>query len=197
MKASYRLVNPVPYLAMKIAPLAARGAMAMAVPMAGEGDFIFDPARMFRAMERHGHSAMMGFRFVAHGQDWVELCLPWRADLVGDAETGTIANGAVTALMDMAGGMCVWTRLGLFRPQATLDLRIDYLRAAKPGADIVGRVECYRVAREIAFVRGLAHDGDEADAVAHMAATFMFTGPPMPPRGSSANPVGGPPGMSA
>ena len=169
----------------------------MAINMAGDGVFIFDPARMFRAMERYGHSAMMGFRFVAHGDDWAELKLPWRADLVGDAEAGIMANGAVTALMDMAGGMCVWTKIGHFRPQATLDLRIDYLRAAKPGADITGRVECYRVAREIAFVRGLAHDGDPADAVAHMAATFMFTGPPMPPRGSTANPVGGPPGVSA
>lgn len=197
MKASVGGVNPVPHAARKIARLAARRATAMASIMSEDGDFIFDPARMFRAMERYGHSAMMGFRFVAHGDNWVELRLPWRPDLVGDEETGTIANGAVTALMDMTGGMSVWTRLGHFRPQATLDLRIDYLRAAKPGADIIGRVECYRVAREIAFVRGLAHDGDEADAVAHMAATFMFTGAPMAPRGSSANPVGGPPGVSA
>jgi acyl-coenzyme A thioesterase PaaI-like protein len=87
--------------------------------------------------------------------------------------------------------MAVWTKLNHFRPMATLDLRIDYLRAAKPRADMVGHVECYRVAREVAFVRGIAHDGDAADPVANMAATFMFIGPPMAPRGSIANPVGG------
>ncbi len=151
---------------------------------------LFDPARMFRAMERFGHIAAMGFVYAGHGTDWAELTMPWRADLVGDGATGTIANGAVIALMDMAAGMAVWVRLGHFRPQVTLDLRIDYLRAAQPRAAITGRVECYRVARDVAFVRGIAHDGDPADPVAHMAATFMFTGDAMAPRGSTANPVG-------
>jgi uncharacterized protein (TIGR00369 family) len=158
--------------------------------MSDASNFVFDPARMFRAMERYGHSAAMGFKFGASGEDWAELVMPWRADLVGDSETGIVANGAVTALMDMTAGMAVWVRLGHFRPQATLDLRIDYLRAAKPHMALTGRVNCYRVAREIAFVRGIAHDGDAADPVANMAATFMFTGPPMAPRGSPANRVG-------
>lgn len=162
----------------------------MMMAMSEPSDFVFDPARMFRAMERYGHSAAMGFKFATSGADWAELVMPWRADLVGDAETGTLANGAVIALMDMTGGMAVWVKLGHFRPQATLDLRIDYLRAAKPQMPLIGRVHCYRVAREIAFVRGIAHDGDAADPVANMAATFMFTGPPMAPRGSTANPVG-------
>lgn len=150
--------------------------------MSDASDFVFDPARMFRAMERYGHSAAMGFKFSASGDDWAELVMPWRADLVGDADTGIVANGAVIALMDMTAGMAVWVRLGHFRPQATLDLRIDYLRAATPHAALTGRVHCYRVARDIAFVRGIAHDGDAADPVANMAATFMFTGEAMLPR---------------
>jgi acyl-coenzyme A thioesterase PaaI-like protein len=44
-----------------------------------------------------------------------------------------------------------------------------------PGRRIVGRGECYRTTRSIGFVRGLAHDGDEADPVAHVTGTFMFT----------------------
>lgn len=139
----------------------------------------FDPARMFKAMERYGHSGALGLRYAGHGPDWAALAMPWRAELVGDAAAQTMATGAIITLMDMASGMAVWTTLGHFRPQATLDLRIDYLRAAQPRADMVGRVECYRVAREIAFVRGIAHDGDPADPVANVAGTFMFTGPPM------------------
>ena len=158
--------------------------------MSDASTIAFDPARMFRAMERYGHSAAMGFKFGASGEDWAELAMPWRADLVGDEATGTFANGAVIALMDMTGGMAVWVKLNHFRPQATLDLRIDYLRAAKPHAALIGHAQCYRVARDVAFVRGYAHDGDPADPVANMAATFMFTGVAMAPRGSSANPVG-------
>lgn len=154
-----------------------------------DGGSTFDPARMFRAMERYGHSAALGLRYGSAGDDWAELTMDWDERLVGDPATGTLANGAVLALMDMTAGMSVWVRLGHFRPQVTLDLRLDYLRGAVPRRTVVGRVQCYRVAREVAFVRGMAHDGDAGDPVAHMAATFMFTGPPMPPRGSAGNPV--------
>lgn len=60
--------------------------------------------------------------------------------------------------------------------QATLDLRVDYLRPATPGKTVIGRGECYRITRAIGFVRGQAHDGDPADPLAHVAGTFMFTG---------------------
>jgi uncharacterized protein (TIGR00369 family) len=140
-------------------------------------DNSFDPVRMFRSMERHGHTAALGLKYRNHGDDWAELAMPWREDLVGDADAQTMATGAIIALMDMTSGVAVWTRLKIFRLQATLDLRIDYLRAARPRADMIGRVECYRVARDVAFVRGIAHDGDAEDPVAHIAASFMFIGP--------------------
>ena len=40
---------------------------------------------------------------------------------------------------------------------------------------MIGRGECYRLTRAIAFVRGQAHDGDPADPLAHVAGTFMRT----------------------
>ena len=143
--------------------------------------FIFDPARLFRTMEKTGHSKALGLRYIAHGDDWAEISMPWRPDLVGDVEKQTMATGAISGLVDMASGVSVWTRLDTFRPQATLDLRIDYMRAATPSADMIARAECFRVAREIAFVRGVAHDGDIDDPVAAFSGCFMFTGPAMYP----------------
>ncbi len=140
----------------------------------------FDPERLFRAVERFGHTAAIGLRYDGHGPDWTALRLPWRPDLIGDVAAGTLANGVVIALLDMAGGLAIWTTLGHFRPVVTLDLRIDYLRKSAQGAAMTGRVQCHRVASEIAFVRGVAHDGDVGDPVATMTATFMFIGPAMP-----------------
>ncbi|MFX5578868.1 PaaI family thioesterase, partial [Acinetobacter baumannii] len=76
---------------------------------------------------------------------------------------------------DMATSMAAWLKYGSFRPHATLDLRIDYLRPASRGATVIGRGECYRLTRQIAFVRGQAHDGDPDDPIAHVAGTFMAT----------------------
>jgi acyl-coenzyme A thioesterase PaaI-like protein len=77
--------------------------------------------------------------------------------------------------MDMATSMAIWVRLGRFRHQVTLDMRVDYLRPAAPGRRIVGRGECYGVTRSVGFVRGIAHDGEPEDPVAHVTGTFMFT----------------------
>ena len=124
---------------------------------------------------RVGHGGAIGIAYHAHGEDWVELSLPYDEKLVGMAETGIIASGPIISLMDMATSLAIWVRVGQFRHQATLDLRVDYLRPAVPGRTIIGRGECYAVTRSIGFVRGLAHDGDSGDPVAHVSATFMFT----------------------
>lgn len=134
-----------------------------------------DPATGIVLMCSHGHSAAVGMRYLGHGADWVELALDYRADLVGDIESGVLASGPIIALMDMATSMATWVRRGSFRPQATLDLRVDYLRAATPGRTVIGHGECYRLGKRIAFVRGFAHDGDPGDPIAHVAATFMLT----------------------
>jgi uncharacterized protein (TIGR00369 family) len=135
----------------------------------------FDPKLFMSFVKKVGHGGALGIDYHDHGPDWAELTLPYDEKLIGVAETGVIASGPIISLMDMATSLSIWLRLGRFRHQATMDLRVDYLRPATPGHTIVGRGECYRTTRSIAFVRGLAHDGDPADPVAHVSATFMFT----------------------
>ncbi|MFN4020502.1 MAG: PaaI family thioesterase [Erythrobacter sp.] len=136
----------------------------------------FDAREASKWFFRHGHTAWLGLRFTDQGDDWVELELPWRADLVGDSGSGVLASGPIISLMDMASGMAIWQTSRTFNPVATLDLRVDYQRPARAGASVRGRVECYRRTRSAAFVRGIAHDGDPADPVAHVAGVFMTIG---------------------
>lgn len=132
----------------------------------------FDPKLLFGG-RFGGHGGRLGIAYHNHGDDWAELALPWHADLVGDEASGIIASGPILALMDMATSVGVWLKLDAFKGHATLDLRIDYLRPARPGNTVIGRGECYRITRSIAFVRGQAHDGDPGDPLAHVAGTFM------------------------
>ena len=138
----------------------------------------FDPPQFIERMGDGHHGGLIGIGYVAHGADWAELELPWRADLVGDPDREILASGPVVTLMDMATSLAVWMKRGGFVPHATLDLRVDYLRPAEPHRTVIGRGECYRLSRAIAFVRGIAHDGDPDDPVAHVAGTFMTTGTP-------------------
>ena len=97
----------------------------------------------------------------------------WGGSDVGIPGSGVLASGPIISLMDNATSMAVWTLRGPFTPQVTVDLRVDYMRAATPGKTVIGRGECYKLTRSIAFVRGIAHDGDINDPVAHVAGTFM------------------------
>ena len=135
----------------------------------------FDPERFMTYVRQVGHGGAIGIAYRGHGDDWAELTLPYSEQLIGVAESGIIASGPIISLMDMATSLSIWVRLGRFRHQATLDLRIDYLRPARPGSTIIGRGECYGITKSVGFVRGLAHDGDVADPVAHVSGTFMFT----------------------
>ena len=135
----------------------------------------FDPKLFLSYVRRVGHGGALGIDYRDHGEDWAELTLPYDERLIGMPDSGIIASGPIISLMDMATSLAIWIRLGRFRPQATLDLRIDYLRPAVPRRSIIGRGECYRVTRSVGFVRGVAHDGDGADPVAHVTGTFMAT----------------------
>lgn len=133
----------------------------------------FDPQRAVQLMSSRGHSGWLGLRYSTHGDDWVELELPWREDLLAEEGGKVLASGPILSLMDMASGMAIWRAMADFSAIATLDLRVDYVRPAREGASVFGRSQCYRLTRSAAFVRGLAHDGDPDDPVAHIQGAFM------------------------
>ncbi|MXO63569.1 PaaI family thioesterase [Qipengyuania oceanensis] len=137
----------------------------------------FDPERMGSMIFERAHPGWLDLEFHEKGANWVELKLPWREDLVGDPDFPVLASGPIVSLLDMAGGMCIWTTNRVFKPVATLDLRVDYQRPARDHAAVYGRTECYRLTRSAAFVRGFAHDGDPEDTVATMVGVFMTINP--------------------
>jgi len=120
------------------------------------------------------HAAALGMTLVAIGGGKGTMSVDWREEFVGDPDTGVIASGVVTALVDHTCGLAINSAFDLPAPIATLDLRIDYLRPAAPRAGVTCEAYGYKITRSIGFVRAEAWDFDRADLIATAQATFML-----------------------
>jgi uncharacterized protein (TIGR00369 family) len=107
--------------------------------------------------------------------------LPFQPFLVGNPDTGVIHGGVITALLDQVCGMAVGSALRAPAMIATLDLRIDYMKPAKPEIDIIVESECLKIAHEVAFTRGYAFQTSREEPIAIGTATFMLTHFDTPP----------------
>ena len=105
-----------------------------------------------------------------------EARLPYKPELLGDAERQLIHTGVITSLIDSICGLALLAHIGRPTRIATLDLRVDYLRPSRPGADLVCRAECYRLTEQIAFLRASVWQDDPEQPVASSLGTFMRTG---------------------
>ena len=130
------------------------------------------------------HSAALGLEIGEAQEGRGVMRVPWREDLVGDPNTGALAGGVITALLDHVCGYGVRLAMAEMNfPIATLDLRIDYMRASKKGVAVTAVAHCYKVTRSIAFVRAHAYDDDPDDPIATAQASFILNRPETTPIG--------------
>lgn len=108
------------------------------------------------------------------GNGLAEISMPFSADLVGDPKRGIIHGGAVSALMDTCGGAAAICHPKAGESSATINLRIDYMRAATPGARIIAKAECFHVTRAVAFIRAVATDDGNDSPMAIATGTFTM-----------------------
>jgi len=124
---------------------------------------------------RTPHMADIGARITAMSRGHGSMSLPARPEWVGDPGRGLLHPGPLTVLADSACGLAVGTALTERAPYATLDLRMDYLRPAGPEHDIHCDAHCYRITRNVAFVRGEVWQTDREQPIATTQASFMLS----------------------
>jgi uncharacterized protein (TIGR00369 family) len=142
---------------------------------------LFGPAK-FQVAEYTPHAGRLRMRVVETGPGTATLSLPFHEELIGDPSRGVVFGGVITTLIDQASGLAVACAMEELTAIATIDLRVDYLRAADSGRDLYARADCYKLTRNVAFVRATAWDHDPSNPFASCLGTFMI----------GANPGGSP-----
>jgi uncharacterized protein (TIGR00369 family) len=122
------------------------------------------------------HAKALGMKVSAIEDGIAEIVMPYDDCLIGDPKTGVIHGGAVSTLMDTCSGAAVMSHPDSPAGTATINLRIDYMRAATPGQAITAHAECYHITRNVAFIRAKAFDSDRENPVATAAGAFTVEG---------------------
>lgn len=89
------------------------------------------------------------------------LRIPFADHLVGDPFRPAIHGGVISTLVDTAGGLAVYARVGTLHARvSTVDLRVDYY---SPGAmrDLVAEATVVRLGNRVGVSRILVHQGGE------------------------------------
>lgn len=119
----------------------------------------------------------MGFEVTRIEKGHVWGVQPFHEHLVGDPETRVIHGGVITTLLDNLCGASCGAALKEFRFVATLDLRIDYMRPAESGRDILAEAECYHVTKSVAFCRAWAYHESRDKVIATAQGAFAINKP--------------------
>ena len=127
-----------------------------------------------RIMDAVPWAQALGFKLTGIEKGRAFAKVAWREDLVGNPDTGVIHGGVLTALLDNLCGVCINTALSKPMSMATLDLRIDYMRPAEKGRDILAEAECYHVTRNVAFTHAWAYHESREKVIATAAGTFAL-----------------------
>lgn len=125
------------------------------------------------------HCEYLGMQMVSAWPRRATVKVPYRPELTGDPSRGVVFGGVITTLIDQTCGVATICSVEELATIATIDLRIDYLRAAEPGLDLICRAECYKLTRHVAFLRAVAYDRHVDDPFASSVGTFMVGSRPI------------------
>jgi uncharacterized protein (TIGR00369 family) len=117
----------------------------------------------------------LGLTVLAVGDDSIEIKAAWREEWVVNVERRYTHGGILAALIDLAADFALVKQTG--RGVPTIDMRIDYHRAAMPG-DLIARGKVIRAGSQFSTAEAEIFDLD-GKLIASGRGTY-FTAPPKP-----------------
>jgi uncharacterized protein (TIGR00369 family) len=99
----------------------------------------------------------MGLKIIGLEEDNIEISMTWREEMISNPKARVTHGGILGALVDVAADFMIAAKLGA--PAPTVDMRVDYHRAALPGdLKAVGRI--VRIGGTFSTAEAEVYDGD-------------------------------------
>jgi uncharacterized protein (TIGR00369 family) len=101
----------------------------------------------------------LNFTVLKLDAEGLEVRAAWRDEWVVNPERGYTHGGILAAIVDVAADYAIAAEFG--RPVPTIDLRVDYHKAAMPG-DLVAKARIVRMGSQYSTAEAYVYDKDGA-----------------------------------
>lgn len=130
--------------------------------------------QMQAIVDRSPFNRWIGVKVAHLGPDGLMLEVPWRLDLVSSPERNSIHGGVLASLIDTAGDYAIAARLGY--PVPTIDLSVDYHRAASSGI-LRASAQVVHMGKQLITAQTRIAD-DQGRPIASGRGLYFDSGPP-------------------
>lgn len=131
--------------------------------------------RVQQLITRGPYHQWLGLTVTALREDGIELKATWREEWIVNPDRRYTHGGILAALVDLTADWAMVTQAG--RGVPTVDLRVDYHKAAMPG-DLTSRGRIVQWGRQISTAEAMVFNA-AGDLVASGRGTYL-TAPPAP-----------------
>ena len=101
----------------------------------------------------------LNFTVLRAGEDGVEIRAAWREEWVVNPDRRYTHGGILAAIIDVAADYAIAAQLG--RPVPTIDIRVDYHKAAMPG-DLTAKARVVRMGSQYSTAEAYLYDKEGA-----------------------------------
>jgi uncharacterized protein (TIGR00369 family) len=115
----------------------------------------------------------LNFTVLTADEDGIEVRAAWRDEWVVNPERRYTHGGILAAIIDVAADFAIAARLG--RPVPTIDIRVDYHKAAMPG-DLTARARVVRMGNQFSSAEAYLYD-QEGALIASGRGTYFTAAP--------------------
>jgi uncharacterized protein (TIGR00369 family) len=132
-----------------------------------------DIEKLQQLITRGPFNLWLNFTVISSDDSGLEVKAAWREEWVVNPDRRYTHGGILSAIIDVAADYAIAAKLG--RPVPTIDLRVDFHKAAMPG-DLTAKARVVRMGSQYSTAEASVYDA-EGSLVASGRGTY-FTAPP-------------------